>query len=310
MGVRKAMILEKIAKKTMERIEEKKSRIPLETVRAQALDMQVDTSFPFARALGGDWYGRLESDVRSGMHNDSFTGSCSSGFHDIQFICEVKKASPSKGVIAEDFPYLQIAKDYEAAGAAAISCLTEPFFFQGSDRYLEEIGRTVKIPVLRKDFTVDEYMIYEAKILGASAVLLICAILDDMQLKAYLELAHSLGLSALVEAHDEQEMEMALRSGAGIIGVNNRNLKTFEVDISNSIRLRKMVPQDIIFVSESGMKTPEDIAALRANGTNAVLIGEILMRSPDKKKMLEQLRGSRTIARKCVTEYRYFDRKM
>lgn len=285
------MILEKIAEKTMERIEEKKSRIPLKTVRAQALDMQVDTSFPFARALCGDGNGRLESDVRNGIHNDSFTGSGNSGFNNIQFICEVKKASPSKGVIAEDFPYLQIAKEYEAAGAAAISCLTEPYFFQGSDQYLEEIARTVNIPVLRKDFMVDEYMIYEAKIMGASAVLLICSILDDVRLKSYLELAHSLGLSALVEAHDEREVEMALKSGAGIIGVNNRNLKTFEVDISNSIRLRKMIPQEIIFVSESGMKTPEDIAALRANGTNAVLIGETLMRSSDKKKMLQQLRG-------------------
>lgn len=291
MGVRKAMILDKIAEKTMERIEEKKGKIPLETVRTQALAMQVDTSFPFARALGGDREKRSESGVRDGIHNDSFTAAGNSGFGDIQFICEVKKASPSKGVIADDFPYLQIAKEYEAAGAAAISCLTEPYFFQGSDQYLEEIARTVRIPILRKDFTVDEYMIYEAKIMGASAVLLICSILDDAQLKAYLELAHSLGLSALVEAHDEREVEMALRSGAGIIGVNNRNLKTFEVDISNSIRLRKLISREIIFVSESGMKTPEDIAALKANGTNAVLIGETLMRSCDKKKMLENFRG-------------------
>lgn len=263
------MILEKIAAKTIERIEAKKKQIPLEQVKAQALGMSADTGFPFERALKGA---------------DS---------EDIHFICEVKKASPSKGVIAEDFPYLQIAKEYEAAGASAISCLTEPYFFQGQDSYLEEIAQAVQIPVLRKDFTVDEYMIYEAKILGASAVLFICSILEENQLKSYLQLAHDLGLSALVEAHDEQEVEMALRSGARIIGVNNRNLKNFEVDIQNSIRLRKMVPPEIIFVSESGMKTPEDIAALRANGTNAVLIGETLMRSPDKKRMLDELQSTK-----------------
>lgn len=283
------MILDKIAAKTMERIEEKKQRIPMETVRKQALSMSAETGFPFAQALRGD--GKEDAEFPFTRAKGIFHGSRNGGFDNIQFICEVKKASPSKGVIAEEFPYLQIAKDYEEAGAAAISCLTEPFFFLGLDQYLEEIARTVQIPVLRKDFTVDEYMIYEAKIMGASAVLLICAILDDARLKSYLQLAHSLGLSALVEAHDEQEVEMALNSGAGIIGVNNRNLKTFEVDIANSIRLRKLIPPEIIFVSESGMRTQEDIAALRANGTNAVLIGETLMRSPNKKKMLDELRG-------------------
>lgn len=257
------MILDEIAAKTRERILEKKKQIPFEKVRTEA-ERNAGTGFPFAAALRGK---------------------------DIRFICEVKKASPSKGVIAEKFPYLEIAGAYEAAGAAAISCLTEPFYFQGSDRYLKEIAENVSIPVLRKDFTVDEYMIYEAKTLGAGAVLLICAILEKKQLKAYLDLAHELGLSALVEAHDEQEVEMALASGAGIIGVNNRNLKTFEVDIQNSIRLRKLVPPEILFVSESGMKTPEDIAALRENGTNAVLVGETLMRSTDKKAMLDRLRG-------------------
>lgn len=261
------MILDEIAAKTIERIEEQKRKIPLQTVRRQAEALPSETGFPFKRSL--------------------------SVGNDIHFICEVKKASPSKGLIAEDFPYLEIAKEYEAAGASAISCLTEPYFFQGSDRYLEEIAKAVQIPVLRKDFTVDEYMIYEAKILGASAVLLICSILEKSQLKAYLELAHSLGLSALVEAHDEAEIEMALQAKAGIIGVNNRDLKTFTVDIQNSIRLRKLVPQEIVFVSESGMKTPEDIAALRENGTNAVLIGETLMRSQDKKAMLDTLRGGK-----------------
>lgn len=261
------MILDEIAAKTRERIEEQKRKVPLEILRKQAEALPVNTDFPFRKSL-----------------------SEGKGIH---FICEVKKASPSKGLIAEDFPYLKIAKAYEEAGASAISCLTEPYFFQGADRYLEEIAGAVRIPVLRKDFTVDEYMIYEAKALGASAVLLICAILEEAQLKAYLELAHSLGLSALVEAHDEREVEMALRSGAGIIGVNNRDLKTFQVDIGNSIRLRKLIPPEIVFVSESGMKTPEDIAALRENGTNAVLIGETLMRSRDKRAMLNTLRGER-----------------
>jgi len=209
----------------------------------------------------------------------------------INFICEVKKASPSKGVIAEDFPYLDIAKEYEKAGAAAISVLTEPNYFLGKDEYLKEIAQNVKIPVLRKDFTVDIYQIYEAKLLGASAVLLICALLDDKTLKEFLQTAHSIGLSALVEAHDELEVKRAIEAGAEIIGVNNRDLKTFNVDINNSIRLRKLVSQEIIFVSESGIKTAQDIKQLKDSRTNAVLIGETLMRCKDKKKMLKDLLG-------------------
>ena len=169
--------------------------------------------------------------------------------------------------------------------------LTEPYFFQGSDSYLQQISEHVSIPLLRKDFTIDPYMIYEAKVIGASAILLICAILTDEQLKSYLQLADLLGLSALVEAHDEAEVQRALSAGARIIGVNNRNLKDFTVDIQNSIRLRKLIPKEIVFVSESGMKTPEDIKRLRDNETDAVLIGETFMRSPDKKKMLEDLKG-------------------
>ncbi|MBP0984979.1 MAG: indole-3-glycerol phosphate synthase TrpC [Oscillospiraceae bacterium] len=258
------MILQEIAERTRLRVAEEKSAVPLSEMKKRAQDFDPDTGFPFRNALAAP---------------------------DISFICEVKRASPSKGLIAEDFPYLQIAKDYEAAGAAAISCLTEPFWFKGSDKYLSEIAAAVKIPVLRKDFTVDEYMIYQAKTLGASAVLLICSILSREQLAEYLEIAHSLGLSALVEAHDEQEVQTAVSVGAGIIGVNNRDLKTFTVDINNSARLRKLVPPEILFVSESGIKTPQDIAALRKNGTNAALIGETLMRSPDKKAALAELRG-------------------
>lgn len=258
------MILQEIAERTRQRVAEEKSAVPLSEMKKRALDISPDTGFPFKKALAAP---------------------------DISFICEVKRASPSKGMIAEDFPYLDIARDYEAAGAAAISCLTEPFWFKGSDRYLSEIAAAVKIPVLRKDFTVDEYMIYQAKTLGASAVLLICSILSREQLAEYLEIAHSLGLSALVEAHDEEEVRTAVSVGAGIIGVNNRDLKTFTVDINNSARLRKLVPPEILFVSESGIKTAADIQALRENGTNAVLIGETLMRSPDKKAALDELRG-------------------
>ena len=258
------MILEEIAARTVQRVADEKAAVPLSEMKKRAEAMDANTGFPFRKALSGD---------------------------EISFICEVKRASPSKGLIAPDFPYLDIARDYERAGASAISCLTEPFWFKGRDEYLAEISNAVTIPVLRKDFTVDEYMIYQAKTLGASAVLLICAILSKEQLSEYLGIAHSLGLSALVEAHDEDEVRTALSVGAGIIGVNNRDLRTFTVDINNSARLRKLIPPEVLFVSESGIKTAADIEALRSNGTNAVLIGETLMRSPDKKAALDELRG-------------------
>ncbi len=259
------MILDTIAEKTRERVKIRKQAVPLEQLQKEAEQLSPDTGFPFERALGKE---------------------------ELSFICEVKKASPSKGLIAPDFPYLQIAGEYEAAGASAISVLTEPEFFLGSDQYLKEIAGKVSIPVLRKDFTVDAYMIYEAKLLGAAAVLLICAILTEEELKSYLTLADSLGLSALVEAHDRQEVEMALRCGARIIGINNRDLKTFQVDITNSVRLRKLVPADILFVSESGMKTAQDIQKSSGKTVQiAVLIGETLMRSPDKRRELDILRG-------------------
>lgn len=258
------MILEEIAARTVQRVAEEKAAVPLSEMKKRAEALDANTGFPFRKALSGD---------------------------EISFICEVKRASPSKGLIAPDFPYLDIARDYERAGASAISCLTEPFWFKGRDEYLAEISNAVTIPVLRKDFTVDEYMIYQAKTLGASAVLLICSILSKDQLSEYLGIAHSLGLSALVEAHDEDEVRTALSVGAGIIGVNNRDLRTFTVDINNSARLRKLVPPEVLFVSESGIKTAADIEALRSNGTNAVLIGETLMRSPDKKAALDELRG-------------------
>jgi len=260
------MILDEIVEKTKQRIEERKKEIPLSEIRRAAEALPVSGEFPFEEALR-----------REGL----------------TFICEVKKASPSKGIIAEDFPYLKIAKEYEKAGAGAISCLTEPYYFKGSDEYLREIAAAVRIPVLRKDFTVDAYMLYEAKLLGASAVLLICAILSDEQLKEYLSIAHSLGLSALVEAHTEGEADRALAAGAGIIGVNNRDLRTFQVDVNTSIRLRKQIPEGCLYVSESGIRTPEDVARLYENGTDGVLIGETLMRAEDKKTMFNELRGSK-----------------
>lgn len=257
------MILDEIAARTKERIRLERQAHPLEELRREAEALPVTGRFPFEEALRAPG---------------------------LSFICEVKKASPSKGLIAEQFPYVEIARSYEAAGAAAISVLTEPYYFQGSDRYLEEVAAAVAIPVLRKDFTVDPYMVYQAKILGASAILLICAILDDGELKEYGAMARELGLSVLTEAHDAGETERALRAGARIVGVNNRDLRTFTVDVNNSIRLRSLVPSEVVFVSESGIRGPEDTKILYENGTDAVLIGETLMRSADKKAMLKSLK--------------------
>lgn len=257
------MILEELAEAARERIRIEKQKIPPQELRSMAESMDAETGFPFEAALRRP---RLS------------------------FICEVKKASPSKGVIAEHFPYLEIAREYEDAGASAISVLTEPTRFLGSDTYLKEIAKQVSVPVLRKDFTVDPYMVDQAKVLGASAVLLICAILGDGELAEYLAQAKELGISALVEAHDGTEVERALKAGAGILGVNNRDLRTFRVDVGNSVRLRSLVPPEAVFVSESGIRGPEDTRRLYENGTDAVLIGEALMRSPDKRKALDSLR--------------------
>lgn len=258
------MILDKIIEATKIRVAQEKQVESPETVKAAALALPSDTGFPFEAALRQQ---------------------------DFNFICEVKKASPSKGIIAEDFPYLDIAKEYEVAGAAAISVLTEPDFFKGDKKYLQEIASTVKIPVLRKDFIIDEYQIYQAKVWGASAILLICACLDMPTLTKFRELADSLGLSSLVEAHDENEVQMAIDCGARIIGVNNRNLKDFTVDVQNSVRLRNLVQDDVIFVSESGLETPEDIQVLRDNNIGVALMGETFMRSPNKVEKLAYLYG-------------------
>ncbi len=256
-------ILDQLAEHARERVAASKSIRPLEQVRAEAQALPKG-DFPFEKALR-----------REGL----------------SFICECKKASPSKGIIAEDFPYLQIAKEYEEAGADCISVLTEPKWFLGSDEYLKEITSAVSTPCIRKDFTVDEYMIYEAKILGASAVLLICSILGMEQIRGYIGICDELGLSALVEAHDEAEVKTALEAGARIIGVNNRNLKDFSVDTGNSMRLKELVGDDVIFVSESGVKDASDVALLKKAGVDAVLVGEALMRAADKKQMLRSFRS-------------------
>ena len=258
------MILDRIVEATKIRVAQEKQVETPEAVKAAALALPSDTGFPFEVALRQQ---------------------------DFNFICEVKKASPSKGIIAEHFPYLDIAKEYEVAGAAAISVLTEPDFFKGDKKYLQEIASTVKIPVLRKDFIIDEYQIYQAKVWGASAILLICACLDVPTLTKFRELADSLGLSSLVEAHDEHEVQMAIDCGARIIGVNNRNLKDFTVDVQNSVRLRNLVEDDVIFVSESGLETPEDIQVLRDNNIGVALMGETFMRSPNKVEKLAYLYG-------------------
>jgi indole-3-glycerol phosphate synthase len=258
------MILDKIATATRERVAGKKKQITLKTIANQAFSMILETGFPFETAL------RLPA---------------------MSFICEIKKASPSRGLIADDFPYLDIAREYESAGADAISVLTEPDFFLGSDTYLQQMRPNVNVPLLRKDFIIDPYQIFEAKVLGADAVLLICALLSTSALKDYILICDQLGLSALVEAHDADEIESALQAGASIIGINNRNLKDFTVDIDNCVRLRKLVPEGALLVAESGIKTRQDIEKLQASGIDGVLIGESLMRSPDKKKALQELRG-------------------
>ncbi|MCR4845449.1 MAG: indole-3-glycerol phosphate synthase TrpC [Eubacterium sp.] len=260
------MILDELASLTRKRIDLQKQGYSLDNIKRDAELLAVrEVAYNFEEALSKEG---------------------------LSIISEVKKASPSKGVIAEDFPFLDIAKEYETAGADAVSCLTEPDRFKGSDAYLQEIASSIKLPVLRKDFTIDPYMIYQARMMGASAVLLIAAILSDAELAEYFEIAEGLGLSCLFEAHDEEEVKRCLAAGARIVGVNNRNLKDFTVDINNSVKLRKLVPDDVIFVSESGIEKPEDVKVLKENGTDAVLIGEMLMRSSDKTGLIHELKNA------------------
>ncbi len=257
-------MLDEIVEKTQERLVEAKNNKSLDELKKEVSQMEISKDFPFNEALKDP---------------------------EIAIIAEVKRASPSKGIISEDFDYVSIAREYESAGASAISVLTEPYFFKGSNDYLKEISENVSIPILRKDFVIDEYMVWEAKLLGASAVLLIVSILDIVQLKKFLDLAHDLGLSAIVETHDGDEIRTAMNVGAEIIGVNNRNLNDFSVDIDNSISLRRCVSDNIVFISESGIKTKEDVSKLKENNVDAVLIGETLMKSDDKKSLISELKN-------------------
>lgn len=258
------MILDKISAATKHRVARAKEKLALEDSKKQAFALPIEQDFPFETALAAS---------------------------NMSFICEVKKASPSKGVITVDFPYQTIAQSYEAAGAAALSVLTEPDFFQGENKFLSKIKQTTSIPILRKDFIVDEYQIYESKVIGADAILLIAALLETEELKRYQELAHTLGMSALVEVHSQSELKKSLSINPRIIGVNNRNLKTFEVDIQNAVLLRNQVPQNILFIAESGIKTRADISLLEEKAVNGVLIGETLMQATDKQAKLAELRG-------------------
>ncbi len=257
-------ILDQLAAYARIRVERDQSVIPLEVMRELAASAPTPGS-SFAEAL-----------AQPG----------------IRFICEVKKASPSKGIISPDFPYLDIARDYQAAGADCISCLTEPKWFLGSDEIFRSIRSQVQLPMIRKDFTVDEYQIYQARVMGANAVLLICALLDTATIARYLELCDRLNLTALVEAHDSAEIASAVAAGARVIGVNNRNLKDFTVDFDNAARLRDLIPPHCLYVAESGVKSPADVAAMARIGADAVLMGEVLMRAPNKAALLAEMRGA------------------
>lgn len=272
-------ILDKICETTKERIEKEKQKISLSEIRKLAENIEnIKNNFDFEKAIGKKYKNNKDSKDNNKEKR-------------INFICEIKKASPSKGIISESFDYIKIAKDYEKAEADAISCLTEPYYFMGGDNYLKEVKGIVNIPVLRKDFIIDEYMIYQSKNIKADAILLIAAVLDKYKLKDYFDIANEFGLSSLIEVHNEEELEKAVNINARIIGVNNRDLKTFNVDINNSVRLRKLVPKNIIFVSESGIKDRNDIKILEENETDAVLIGERLMTKKDKIDEIKKLRG-------------------
>lgn len=261
-------ILDELAAGTRARVAEAKQQMSFELLKERVAEANASTThaaaFPFEQALRADG---------------------------LSFICECKRASPSKGLIAPHFPYLDIARAYEAAGANAMSVLTEPSAFLGDARYLQEIASAVHIPCLRKDFIVDEYMIYEAKLLGAQAVLLICAILDTPTLTAFLRCCNELGLSALVEAHNKQEISNAIAAGARIIGVNNRNLHDFSVSTNCAIELRKYVPSEVAFVAESGIQSATDVLEAYNAGADAVLVGEAMMRAENKAAELAKLRS-------------------
>ncbi len=258
------MILDQLANHAKERVLKDKEKISLEEIKLKALSLEKG-DFVFEKALRNNFP---------------------------SLICEVKKASPSKGVISEDFPYLEIAKEYEKVGATCISVLTEPKWFLGSDEIFKEIRANVSLPMLRKDFTVDEYQIYQAKLMGADCVLLIVAILTTNQIKSYIEICNNLGINAVVEAHDEKEINSAIKAGAKIIGVNNRNLKDFTVNLDNASELKTYIPEDVIYIAESGIATVEDGISLVKKGADALLIGEALMRTDNKREFISKIKGA------------------
>lgn len=208
---------------------------------------------------------------------------------DSAVIAEIKKASPSKGVIRENFDPVQIAKSYEKAGAACLSVLTDEDFFQGHDDYLVAARAACSLPVIRKDFMVDPYQLYEARVLGADCILLIVAALDDDNLRRLFELSSELGMDALVEVHDQAELDRALKLDLSFVGVNNRNLRSFETSLSTTLDLLKGIPEDCFVVTESGIHTPEDVQLMRENGVNAFLVGEAFMRAPEPGALLSEL---------------------
>jgi len=252
-------ILRKIVEYKKEEVEKVKKQFNLSEVISEAEKLKV--SFNFKEALSGKG---------------------------INIIAEVKKASPSKGVIREDFDPVEIAKSYERGGARAISVLTDKQFFQGSPFYLRQVSEAVRLPVLRKDFIIDEFQIYGAKVLGAASFLLIVSILSDPQLRDFIELGRELGMEPLVETHTAEEVERALKAGAEIIGVNNRDLKTFSVSLETSISLAPLIKgAGKVMVSESGIRTEKDIKRLRKAGVDAFLVGETLMRSENPEEVLK-----------------------
>lgn len=254
------MILDQILLDTKKRVKKLYQRHPLESWKSKA-DKVPLSNFKFHRTI----------------ENNSFS-----------IIAEIKKASPSKGMIDKAFDYKQIAKDYKEAGVNCISVLTEPYHFSGRNEYIQTVKQISELPVLRKDFIIDEIQIYESVLLGADCILLICKALSLKQLTKFLQIAETLQLSALVEAHTLEDVTMALQANAKMIGVNNRDLQTFEVDLQTSLTLRESVPSDVMFVSESGIKTVNDIKRIKTGNINAVLIGETLMRSKDKKMLIKE----------------------
>jgi indole-3-glycerol phosphate synthase len=262
-----ADILRKIIQRKREEIEQRSQQLSLESLQARLQEASAVRGFAAA----------LDARIQSG---------------EAGVIAEIKKASPSKGLLREDFIPADIAQSYQTGGAACLSVLTDEDFFQGADAYLQEARAACKLPVIRKDFIIDPYQVYEARAIGADCILLIVACLDDERLRQLNDLAHELGMDVLIEVHDKKELKRALRVDNRLIGVNNRNLRTFEVSLSTTLELLASVPEDRILVTESGIHTAYDVQLLRRKGVGAFLVGEAFMRAPDPGAKLAELFGS------------------